>query len=290
MDTFDRARIVTKLQRLQTLRGGRIMFGVKGPPLPPGGFFHPDNRFNFVLSGIRPVRLPVGGRTVALHQSPGDGHVSAHDSWECPAFDRAYDLLCIVPRGDYLRVASHEYVVDARGAIGMSGTYFHTSRPYAEALRLTAEALLACARHPRADGVRGLVDALLALCIAEIETSDEPENQGIAEALYGQVRKWIDGHFQNPDLSRDWIAKVFDIHPTYVSRLFRRHGTHSFMDYLTGLRIDFARKLLTETELKIHQIAAQCGFRETAYFVKRFRETQGMPPAAYRAALLYLPD
>ena len=57
-------------------------------------------------------------------------------------------------------------------------------------------------------------------------------------------------------------------------------------DGVTGFEGHAAQKaaeLLAGTALKISDIGAQCGFQETSYFIKTFRELMGRTPAAYRA-------
>ncbi len=56
----------------------------------------------------------------------------------------------------------------------------------------------------------------------------------------------------------------------------------TFVAHLTKERLTFARTLLAKTDLAIFQIAEQCGFSNSAYFVKCFREAYGTSPAKFR--------
>ena len=53
---------------------------------------------------------------------------------------------------------------------------------------------------------------------------------------------------------------------------------------LQGLRMQAACRLLVETTLPIHEVAARVGFADEYYFSRRFRIEQGMPPREYRRA------
>ena len=54
------------------------------------------------------------------------------------------------------------------------------------------------------------------------------------------------------------------------------------MDYLTSLRIDEAKKMLTETDMTVSEISEDIGFSDTSYFSKVFLKTVGTTPTLYR--------
>ena len=54
------------------------------------------------------------------------------------------------------------------------------------------------------------------------------------------------------------------------------------MQYLKQFRIQKAAELLISTEKKIGDIGAECGFLDTSYFTKVFRELRGCTPGEYR--------
>jgi AraC family L-rhamnose operon regulatory protein RhaS len=54
------------------------------------------------------------------------------------------------------------------------------------------------------------------------------------------------------------------------------------MAFIFGARLSKAKKLLTETDLRIAEIAGRCGFQSAAYFTKKFRSVTGITPRDYR--------
>lgn len=54
------------------------------------------------------------------------------------------------------------------------------------------------------------------------------------------------------------------------------------MDYLARLRMEHAKTLLRETDMKIIDIAFACGFSSSQYFANTFRHTTGLTPTGYR--------
>lgn len=54
------------------------------------------------------------------------------------------------------------------------------------------------------------------------------------------------------------------------------------MQYLKQYRVQKAAALLTATDRKVADIAADCGFQDASYFIRSFREMKGVTPAEYR--------
>jgi AraC family transcriptional regulator len=53
-------------------------------------------------------------------------------------------------------------------------------------------------------------------------------------------------------------------------------------DYIRGLRIDFARRALLETDAPLIEIALNAGFSDQSRFTRAFRCAMGLPPAQFR--------
>ena len=60
----------------------------------------------------------------------------------------------------------------------------------------------------------------------------------------------------------------------------------SFSEYLRNIRIEEAKKLLRNTDLKVFEIAMKVGFNDAGYFSKRFEDTVGMTPNEYRRKVM----
>jgi len=71
---------------------------------------------------------------------------------------------------------------------------------------------------------------------------------------------------------------------TTLYHAFRQVLNVTPMAYLTRARLDRARQLLQQTDLKMSVIAQACGFRNEKYFLRRFHAQEAMTPGAFRAA------
>jgi len=78
------------------------------------------------------------------------------------------------------------------------------------------------------------------------------------------------------------VARLAGFAPNYFSALFREREGVPFETYVTGLRIERAKQLLTSSTLSAARVGELSGFSSPQYFSKVFRESLGVPPLAYR--------
>lgn len=95
-----------------------------------------------------------------------------------------------------------------------------------------------------------------------------------------QVVAYLRSHYMEA-LSLDSCAELFGTSPYTLSRAFKQVTGINFIDYLTQIRIDQAKSLLRESELKINDIADRVGYRHT-YFNRIFKKYEGITPSHYR--------
>ena len=88
------------------------------------------------------------------------------------------------------------------------------------------------------------------------------------------------------DLCRSWtleaLGRAADIEPSRLVRAFRRHLRTSPADYLRQLRVDEARRLLSESERPIADVALETGFTDQSHLTRVFRRVLGETPGAFR--------
>jgi two-component system response regulator YesN len=94
--------------------------------------------------------------------------------------------------------------------------------------------------------------------------------------------RYIEAHCTQT-LSLEQVAKQVHLNPSYFSTIFKKETKHNFSDYLVNCRIDEAKRLLRESNLKITQICFAVGYNDNKHFAKIFIKSVGMKPSAYRA-------
>lgn len=105
---------------------------------------------------------------------------------------------------------------------------------------------------------------------------DRKYSRPIAESL-----KLIEERY-NENLSLDEISHAISVSKNYFCYLFKREVGMSLWNYLTTVRLRYAKKLLEETDLKAYEIAFLVGYDNPSYFSKVFKRQEQMTPNEYR--------
>ncbi len=84
------------------------------------------------------------------------------------------------------------------------------------------------------------------------------------------------------DVNLTLISEHVNMNPAYFSVMFKKKTGTGVVEYMTEIRMEQARKLLAETELKTYRIAEAVGYRDPAYFSNLFKRHHGMTPQEYR--------
>jgi two-component system response regulator YesN len=84
-------------------------------------------------------------------------------------------------------------------------------------------------------------------------------------------------------LSLERVAEQVHLNPSYLSTIFKKQTGQNFSDYLISCRINEAKRLLRESNLKIAQISFAVGYTDNKHFSKVFTKSVGIKASAYRA-------
>jgi len=103
---------------------------------------------------------------------------------------------------------------------------------------------------------------------------------------YGDVilkaKAFIDKNYASQDTCLRVVADYVHFSPNHFSTIFSQECGITFIEYLTNVRIDVAKKMLIETDNKSSDIAYDCGFSDPHYFSFIFKKTTGMTPREYK--------
>jgi AraC-like DNA-binding protein len=88
----------------------------------------------------------------------------------------------------------------------------------------------------------------------------------------------------NQELTLDELAQCASLTPTHLCHVFRREIGLTPFQYLRSYRLHRAQQLLSQTDIRVGEIAARTGFDDRFYFSRAFRRATGMSPSEYRQA------
>ncbi len=85
------------------------------------------------------------------------------------------------------------------------------------------------------------------------------------------------------NLPLEEVAQTVHLSPFYFSRLFKQEKGYNFVDFMTQVRLDKAKRMLQEPDYTVVRIAAEVGYQDASYFCRVFRQAMHMTPNQYRA-------
>ncbi|WP_340022327.1 AraC family transcriptional regulator [Paenibacillus sp. FSL K6-1096] len=157
----------------------------------------------------------------------------------------------------------------------------------AERLRSTYRYLRSIGRgvlgEPALGRMKHMVEDLWRLL--EIEHSSAAHNQQSAEARPGplmqQARQWLEEH-AGTSMSMSHLARLLELTPVQLTRQFRSAYGTTPSEFVTGLRLKRACRLLEDSTQSIDLIAQQCGYENGFYLSRVFTAKLGITPSQYR--------
>lgn len=228
------------------------------------------------------VECCQGGRPAELVLNPGEALFVPPNCWTRPLW-RTGSVSLTVLFGKRQFGLSLVRVVRAGRAGGeplLESWKHHVPATADAALSRMLEALPAM-DWTRPDDVHAhLLKAVLLHALGRLDTPAQP-GHGRAHQLYESVCAHMQQHYRET-LTRQGVAAAFGVTPSHLSRVFRTQGSMKLWDYVTLVRIDRAKLLLTQYRLPVKQVAAQCGFEDASYFCRVFRKRCQLTPEQYR--------
>ncbi|WP_129723573.1 response regulator transcription factor [Xylanivirga thermophila] len=92
----------------------------------------------------------------------------------------------------------------------------------------------------------------------------------------------------NKDISLNALSDNLNISPSYISRLFKEEMNQGLFDYINEFRIEKAKQLLKDPELKVYEVSTMVGFKSAVHFNIVFNKYIGMSPTQYRQQYMQL--
>ncbi|WP_168120822.1 response regulator transcription factor [Paenibacillus sp. HB172176] len=114
-----------------------------------------------------------------------------------------------------------------------------------------------------------------------IREETEQQYKRISDEMLSRVER--DEKFES---TLESLGMELHYSPAYLSQVFRKETGMPFTDYLTGKRIQAAKKLLLETDESVNDIALKLNYTNAQNFIRSFKRELGMTPGAFRSRKL----
>ena len=113
------------------------------------------------------------------------------------------------------------------------------------------------------------------------EMEEQPSEEGSNDALRQTLEQWMERErpYLNPEFRLIDLQQVLPMNRTYLSRFLQEEFDCTFYQFVNRYRIDDAMRLKLENpDMKISEIAAQCGFSSPTVFTRTFTNITGITP------------
>ena len=136
------------------------------------------------------------------------------------------------------------------------------------------------------------------MCDYLLKPVDESELQNILNKIYKEkceqnifpqkfvhlvnIDTYIKEHYREP-INTKLIADHFNFTPAYLSKIFRNYKNITPADYITTLRIEKSKQLLSNSsDLSVKEVALYVGYEDSLYFSKVFKKFTGVSPKNFQ--------
>ncbi len=146
-----------------------------------------------------------------------------------------------------------------------------------------------CKYHPNTD-VFGLMKSetveelfylLKGICNEVIESINKAKYKH-DNILSENILAYIMDNYSNCSFSIDDTASHFNMSQPNLSLFFKEHMGINFIDYVTELRMNKAKKILISSDLVLKDIASEVGYFNVSSFIRRFKQVIGITPSKFR--------
>ncbi len=123
---------------------------------------------------------------------------------------------------------------------------------------------------------------MMTMCANYLYTNEIIRNN--PNVLAYQIKEYIKSHLTS-DLSLDALCKRFYVSRTKLYQISSSNFGMGITDYIRLCRIREAKRLLSTTESSVSEIASTVGISDTNYFIRAFKQSEGITPLQYRKQL-----
>ncbi|GKX31586.1 DNA-binding response regulator [Vallitalea longa] len=113
--------------------------------------------------------------------------------------------------------------------------------------------------------------------INHLITIEEKESSRLIQ----KAKEYISMNY-NSAITLDDICEYVSVSKSYFCYMFKREMGSSIWNYLTYYRIEKAKELLKDTDMKNYEISYSIGYENPSYFTKTFRKLTGMTPQEFK--------
>lgn len=107
------------------------------------------------------------------------------------------------------------------------------------------------------------------------------EQKKRADNTIEYIQRFVEDHLSE-DLSLVRLAEQVYLNPSYLSRIYKQLTGTNLSEFIDNARVNKAKELLLEDNIKIHEVAKMVGYETAASFTRFFKKICGCSPQEYQ--------
>lgn len=111
----------------------------------------------------------------------------------------------------------------------------------------------------------------------------EKESDLQSSTILRKAVDYINANYDKDNISLNSVAKEVEVSANYLSAIFSQSMQNTFVEYVTGKRMEKAKKILRGSDKSTSEVASEVGYKDPHYFSFVFKKTQGCSPREYRS-------
>ncbi len=135
-------------------------------------------------------------------------------------------------------------------------------------------------------GIRGILQQIIGLaCVRKqaelLHCSVQHGGKTSQRDALQRVVRYVKDNLDK-EISLTEAAAAAFLSPNYLTHLLKKETGRTFTDLVTDRRMERAKELLSTSNIRVREVAYQCGFNDEAYFNRRFRQQFQQTPKQFR--------
>lgn len=111
----------------------------------------------------------------------------------------------------------------------------------------------------------------------------EYHDQATENFTVKKIVNFLESNYMNTNLSLDMLEEEIKFSKYHLERIFKAELGVSIIKYLLNLRLLKSRSILkNQPSLTVKEVCTLCGFESPSYFIKKFKQANGITPERYR--------
>lgn len=255
--------------------------------------FHSHNFIEFAYVAEGTLRLIINGETVEfaegdiclMERNTKHAEVMSKEETKLVYISLSSDLFEKIVNVDNAKSHEEQYLraVMLQKKENYQFVHFHPTADAPETAETVLSILNEAYRHRPGSGhiIRGYVIRFLHLLTDEHTFSlTSAEKAHLRHRLYLDICAYTKKHCA--DISVGALAERFHYNADYFNRIIKEFSGMTYTEFLQGVRLEEAERILTETDISVSAAANEVGYHNLGYFYKLFRKKHGILPNEYR--------